>query len=81
MRGQVQVPAVATPVSKLDKADPYAYFEQLKYEKQTFASELAAMVVEMYDPTDAAEITKMFDKEIQRQLAEIRKGSVKPVTD
>jgi len=81
LRGQVQAPVVAQPVSKLDKGDPYAYFEQLKDEKQTFASELAAMVVEMYDATDAAEITKMFDKEVKRQLAEVRKGSVKLVND
>jgi len=79
MRGQVQAPAVAQPVSKLDKGDPYAYFEQFKDEKQTFASELAAMVVNTYDATDAAEITKMLEKEVKRQLAEIRKASVEPV--
>jgi hypothetical protein len=67
MRGQVQAPAVAQPVSKLDKADPYAYFAQLKDEKQTFAFELAAMVVEMFEPTDADEIVQEFGKEVKRQ--------------
>jgi hypothetical protein len=67
MRGQVQAPAVAQPISTLDKADPYAYFEQLKDEKQTFAFELAAMVVEMFEPTDADEIVQEFGKEVKRQ--------------
>ncbi len=67
MRGQVQAPAVAQPVSKLDKGDPYAYFEKLKDEKPTFASELAAMVVEMFEPTDADEIVQEFGKEVKRQ--------------
>ncbi|MGC2194929.1 MAG: hypothetical protein WA628_09650, partial [Terriglobales bacterium] len=67
LRGQVQTPAVAQPVSKLDKGDPYAYFEQLKAEKQTFASELAAMVVGMFEPTDTDEIVQAFGKEVKRQ--------------
>lgn len=67
LRGQVQAPAVAQPVSKLDKGNPYAYFEQLKVEKQTFASELAAMVVDMYEPTDTHEIVQAFGKEVKRQ--------------
>ncbi len=77
----MQAPAVAQPVSKLDKHDPYAYFEQLKDEKQTFASELAAMVVEIYDYTDAEAIAKAFAKEVKRQLAEIRSASVKPTKE
>ncbi|MGC2196778.1 MAG: hypothetical protein WA628_19040 [Terriglobales bacterium] len=77
LRGQVQAPAEAQPASKLDKEDPYAYFEQLKCEKQTFADELAAMVIDIYDSTDAEEIAKAFDKEMKRQLAEIRKASIK----
>jgi len=67
LRGHVQAPAVAKPLSKLDKGDPYAYFEQLKDEKQTFASELAAMVVEMFEPTDTDEIVQEFGKEVKRQ--------------
>jgi hypothetical protein len=74
----LQAPAETQPASKLDKQDPYAYFEQLKGEKQTFADELAAMVINIYDPTDAEEIAKAFDKELKRQLAEIRKASIKP---
>lgn len=73
LRGQVQAPAVAQPVSKLDRRHPYAYFEQLKDEKQTFASELAAMVVEMFDSTDADEIVGAFSKEVNRQQ-ELRKA-------
>lgn len=67
LRGQVQAPAVAKAVSKLDKGDPYAYFERLKDEKQTFASELAAMVVEMFEPSDTDEIVQEFGKEVKRQ--------------
>ena len=67
MRGQVQAPTVAQPVSKLDKGDPYAYFEQFKEEKQTFVSELAAMVVGMFDSTDADEIVEAFSEEVNRQ--------------
>ena len=67
---------MALPVSALDKRDPYAYFEQLKDEKQTFAFELAAMVVEIYDAPDAEEMMKAFTKEMKRQLDEIRKESV-----
>ncbi len=67
LREQVQAPAIAQPVSKLDKGDPYAYFEQLKAEKQTFASELAAIVVEMFEPTDTDEIVQAFGKEVKRQ--------------
>ncbi len=77
----MQAPPEAQPASKLDKQDPYAYFEQLKCEKQTFADELAAMVIDMYDPTDAEEIAKAFDKELKRQLAEIRKASIKPTQE
>jgi hypothetical protein len=81
MRGQVQAPAVAQPVSMLDKSDPYAYFEQFKEEKQTFASEVASMVVEMFDAPDATEITKMLEKEVKRQFAEICNASVKPAKE
>jgi hypothetical protein len=35
LQGPVQAPPEAQPASKLDKQDPYAYFEQLKCEKQT----------------------------------------------
>lgn len=81
LRGQVQAPAVAQPVSTLDKRDPYAYFEQFKDEKQTFVSEVAAMVVEMFDAPDATEITKMLEKEVKRQFAEICNASVKPAKE
>jgi hypothetical protein len=81
LRGPVQAPPEAQPAPKLDKQDPYAYFEQLKGEKQTFADELAAMVIDIYDPTDAEEIAKAFDKELKRQLAEIRKASIKPTKE
>lgn len=80
-RGQVQAPNAPQPAFKLDKNDPYAYFGQLKDEKQTFANELAAMVVEIYDPIDAEEIAKAFAKEVKRQLAEIRTASVKPTKE
>lgn len=73
MRGLVQAPAVAQPVSKLDKGDPYAYFEQFKHEKQTFVSELAAMVVGMFDSMDADEIVEAFSEEVNRQQ-ELRKA-------
>lgn len=81
LRGQVQAPVVAQPVSALDKRDPYAYFEQLKDEKQTFAYELAAMVVEIYDPLDAEEMLKAFTKEVKRQLSETRLNSIKSQKD
>jgi hypothetical protein len=35
----------------------------------------------MFDVTDAAEITRMFDREVKRQLTDIRKASVKSVSD
>lgn len=67
MREQVQAPAGAQPFSKLDKSAPYTYFEQFKYGKETFASELAAMVVGMFEPTDTDEIVQAFGKEVKRQ--------------
>jgi hypothetical protein len=72
LRERVQAPAVAQPFSKLDKSEPYTYFEQFKNEKATFASELAAMVVRMFGSTDADEIVEAFSKEVNRQ--QIRKA-------
>ena len=80
-RGQMPAPAAPQPAFKPDKNDPYAYFGQFKDEKQTFANELAAMVVEIYDPMDAEEIANAFGKELKRQLAEIRTASVKPTKE
>ena len=81
LQGQVLAPAAPQPAFKPDKNDPYAYFGQFKDEKQTFANELAAMVVEIYDPMEAEEIANAFGKELKRQLAEIRMASVKPTKE
>jgi hypothetical protein len=62
------------------KGDVYAYFHQLRDEKETFSFELAAMVLEMYDTVDAESISKLFLSELRKQIADARKASLKSVT-
>jgi hypothetical protein len=66
------LPAIMTADTADAKGDVYDYFEQLKEERETYVFELAAMVLEMFDSVDAAELGNMFAKELKKQIADGR---------